>query len=213
MTKADVQIRGICQCCGAQQAVVGNTMSYHGYTTKNGWFEGTCPGHQFRPLQVDRTVLDNTVDSILRQVAALRIKAEDMQAGKTTPEHIVRRGKLIGSKREQIKVAFEEGTAAEKHDALNSAIYMALHRANQGERMAADLKGLADKFHGTALVEVEREDKTASKPEAIAIGEERVYRGRTVRAAEAKGANVFVNLGGGAQMKISKQAWRKLPKA
>lgn len=33
------QTRGICQCCGREQAVLNGTgfMSQHGYTVKNGW--------------------------------------------------------------------------------------------------------------------------------------------------------------------------------
>ena len=38
--KKEIQIRGNCQCCGKEQAVVGGLMSKHGYTVENGWFSG-----------------------------------------------------------------------------------------------------------------------------------------------------------------------------
>jgi len=70
------QIRGNCQCCGNQQAVVGSMMSKHGYTVDGGWFNGVCSGRNHVPLQVSREHTDLIVAQVRMEVPELIAKAD-----------------------------------------------------------------------------------------------------------------------------------------
>jgi hypothetical protein len=78
MTKATHN--GHCQVCGRQQAVRdGGRLAKHGYTTKWGFFSGTCSGSDIEPLEVSRSKLDETVRELELEAAILReMKAEDV---------------------------------------------------------------------------------------------------------------------------------------
>ena len=42
---------GTCQWCGAQQKLPAGKMAKHGYTVRNGWFQGVCPGSGTAPFE------------------------------------------------------------------------------------------------------------------------------------------------------------------
>ena len=60
----DNQIRGHCQCCGNQQAVVSGHMSKHGYTVEHGWFQGVCTGESYKPIELERTVTNKIMAAV-----------------------------------------------------------------------------------------------------------------------------------------------------
>jgi hypothetical protein len=60
--------RGHCQCCGRVQKLPGNLLSKHGYTVDWGYFNGVCWGAHHRPLEEDRTIMDQSCARIREQV-------------------------------------------------------------------------------------------------------------------------------------------------
>ena len=46
------QLRGLCQACGGEWAIVGASISHHGYTRPGGgWQTGSCYGARHQPLE------------------------------------------------------------------------------------------------------------------------------------------------------------------
>ena len=62
--------KGVCQVCGNIHAVdnVKNTLAKHGYTVDWGFFNGECYGSHKKPLQLDRTLADETIRDCKRQI-------------------------------------------------------------------------------------------------------------------------------------------------
>lgn len=56
--EARVQIRGSCQCCGADQAIEKDgVLTRHGYERPgDGYLRGMCPGRGYRPAEKDVTL-------------------------------------------------------------------------------------------------------------------------------------------------------------
>lgn len=150
------QIRGICQCCGREQAVLATgRMSQHGYTVANGWFQGVCPGHQYAPMQVDRSVTDALIADVRKGVEDCMALAEAYSSKEKTPaqvtEHVYRDGRC-----QLVSVDYDSLPYYQKNDALRREIYKLRSRARQGEQFANDLEGLADAYYGALLREVAR---------------------------------------------------------
>ena len=57
--------KGTCQLCGRIHAVNNKTgeIAKHGYTVDYGFFNGTCGGSGFLPLQKDREELDLQINA------------------------------------------------------------------------------------------------------------------------------------------------------
>ena len=109
--QATQQIRGNCQCCGRQQAVVNGRMSKHGYTVKEGWFSGICSGRNYAPIQVSRTTTDKIIADISAEIPELIAKAEKVKSGELTPKTLKVR---MMSKEEIKKLADRTKKAMEK---------------------------------------------------------------------------------------------------
>ncbi len=65
--------RGSCQCCGSVQKLPEGVLSKHGYTTRWGFFSGTCAGSGSLPYE-------QSFDLIARFVALAEVKLADLQA-------------------------------------------------------------------------------------------------------------------------------------
>lgn len=217
------QLRGNCQCCGRLQAVTGNRMSKHGYTVEKtgmgyGWFRGVCSGHNHAPLQQDRQVADRIVASVRAEVAELRNTANDLESGtkvlrlvedprtrsmrkRTDPAQMVEWQELPNYYREQV---------------LASALWSMRRRAETGEGFANDLETLANKVHGTRLLEVERPQAAAP----ILVGERRELNTASVPKTVATVTRVdrarvyWTAMFGDSARRgwTGTQAWRKLNK-
>jgi|Laugrespbdmm15sd_2_1035082.scaffolds.fasta_scaffold01213_7 hypothetical protein len=147
MTNTTKQIRGNCQCCGRQQAVVNGLMSKHGYTVKDGWFSGVCSGRNYTPIQVSRTTTDKIIADISAEIPELIAKAEKVKSGEVTPKTI----KLRFNKGE---IPFEQGDRRQQSDAKTSLEWAYRNRARAGQEFVKTMIEVADKFHGQQLVEV-----------------------------------------------------------
>lgn len=144
---ATKQIRGNCQCCGRQQAVVGGLMSKHGYTVKEGWFSGVCFGRNYQPIQVSRTMTDKIIADISAEIPELIAKAEKVKSGEINPTTI----KLRFNKE---TIPFDQGDRRQQSEARTSLEWAYRNRARAGQDFVKTMTEVADKFHGTALVEI-----------------------------------------------------------
>lgn len=62
---------GSCQICGRVQKLPGNVLSKHGYTTRWGFFSGTCPGSGYRPFEVAFDRIQAAIDDVKMQIAGI----------------------------------------------------------------------------------------------------------------------------------------------
>jgi hypothetical protein len=141
------QIRGNCQCCGRQQAVVNGLMSKHGYTIKDGWFSGVCSGRNYAPIQVSRTTTDKIIADISAEIPELIAKAEKVKLGEITPKTI----KLRFGKEE---ISFEQGDLRQQLNARTSLEWAYRNRARAGQDFVKTMTEVANNYHNTALVEI-----------------------------------------------------------
>lgn len=79
--------KGTCQICGSTQAVNNDSgmLAKHGYTTRWGFFSGTCSGSGHLPLQVSCDLIKDSADAALRHGKALTEKAVELN-NQTGPE-------------------------------------------------------------------------------------------------------------------------------
>jgi hypothetical protein len=146
--KKEIQIRGNCQCCGKEQAVVGGLMSKHGYTVKEGWFSGICSGRNYAPIQVSRTTTDKIIADISAEIPELIAKAEKVKSGELTPKTVKVR---MMSKEE---IPFEQGDLRQQSAARTSLEWAYRNRARAGQDFIKAMTEVADKHHGQPLIEV-----------------------------------------------------------
>lgn len=206
---SNIQLRGHCPCCGRIQAVVNcGVMSKHGYTVEHGWFSGVCPGQHHKPIETERSVVDQTIHSIRAEAEKLRETAEKLQAGKIHPLYC--RGRYDLVTREYTRVPYAEASSYQQEDALRDAVWQAQHRADQGERIAEQLEMLANRVHGAPLIAAER----AAAPAPIHYGEKRIGQtGEVLEVTEVRGVRVYWKLKRADKVLngwSGTQAWRKL---
>lgn len=161
MAKSRFQLRGHCQRCGNQQAVMADgTMAHHGYTVKNGWFQGKCSGHQFQPVERSRATLDKTVEAIRASCVELLAKAAEIETGDVPaelPYYTIRVNPQTGLKeRGTFMTPVQDIPSYRVADCLQSYVYSFRRRAEIGEAQALYMTSIADQFHGKDLIEVER---------------------------------------------------------
>ncbi len=202
--KTKAQLRGNCQCCGREQAVLASsgTMAKHGYTVKCGWFLGVCSGHNYRPMQEDISVTRDIVATVRADVAKLMGYAADLKAGKAHPP-TCKTSHAPGAQ----PVAFTDAAPWQQRDAITAAIYETESRARAGEHFANDLEALASAMHGQPL----REEKVSAGPVPILAGERRISTKRGVlTATSVVGAWVSWRDERGLKSRMSSRAWRAL---
>jgi hypothetical protein len=205
MTDSKIQIRGNCQCCGRQQAVVGGGMSKHGYTVDHGWFSGVCSGERYAPMQVSRTHTDEIIVDVLADVVALLAKADKVKAGEITPKTIIRSPRF-----QKIEIAFADAEKHEQANAVQAMEWNLRNRARAGEQFAKALGEVADKVHGTALIEVAKKEA----PEFIGVGHQKAGEGIVYTCVSVQGGRVYwKGQKGDKTFKgwMGCQAWRKFP--
>lgn len=213
-TTTRIQLRGICQCCGRQQAVVSGFMSKHGYTVEHGWFDGVCTGQHFKPMQHDRTQADIIVSEVREECAKLLAKAAAIRAGTIKPL-MAKSGKRIksadpkGFPWEDELVNFADAPAHYQRQAVETAAWNAQRRAEVGESFAASLERIADEYHGKPLLEVPMEEG----PEPIKHSEKRrAPSGRVVTVTDVSRGRVSWKDEKGFKSWTGVQAFRKFEK-
>jgi hypothetical protein len=184
----------------------------HGYEVKDrgmgGWFSGVCSGHQFAPMQLDRTTTDSVVATVRAQAAELRGKAAAYEAGTDHPE-TVRTSKYDCTARDYVRIAWAEAMPFQREDEIRNQVHYLRNRAASGESWADGMEKLADKVHGQPLVEVEK----APAPEPIVYGEQRQAQRGVLTARNVERGMVRWTDERGFSSRMSTRSWRNLPKA
>jgi hypothetical protein len=211
--KKDIQIRGNCQCCGKEQAVVNGLMSKHGYTVENGWFFGVCEGNLFKPMQVSRVETDNIVASIRKEIPKLLAKSEEYKSGIATPDFVVKRSYSVELRKSiDTKIPFAEASKYDQDNARNQIAWTLKCRADMGKTFSDQLESIANKVHGLPLIEAAKKQVTP-----IYVGEKKTSKetGLTYTCFKVDGARVWWTSARASDGKVLKswmgsQAWRKL---
>ena len=208
MQTVQIQTRGICQCCGREQAIVNGKMAKHGYTVECGWFQGVCAGKKFAPIQVSRTETDAIIASVRQKVAELIAKANSVASGDLKPTTIVRSPRF---KKEVI--AFADAQSWEQADAIKHMEFTFRRNAEMGVDFANMMEKIANEFHGKELVKVEK--KPAA--EFIMPRDQKIdAQGNVCTCTSVEGARVYFKFdknGKTYKTWIGSQAWRKLANA
>jgi hypothetical protein len=210
MQTVQIQTRGICQCCGREQAIVNGRMAKHGYTVECGWFQGVCAGKNFVPMQVSREHTDKLVAQVREEATSMIAKADRIASGDFKPTTIVlnknRRNSLDGKE----VVNFADATSYEQKQALESIEWDLRRSAQMGKDFANSMVEIANEYHGKELVKVEK--KPAA--EFIMPRDQKIdAQGNICTCTSVEGARVYFKFdknGKTYKTWIGSQAWRKL---
>lgn len=160
--------RGNCQVCGHQQHVMGETLAKHGYTVKFGYFKGTCRGSHKKPLQVERTITDDTIVALGEYALQCDTKAAQLKDGTIHPTSIETHQKLnrVTFKYEAVVIAWADATVEQQTKAVRIALAEVQNDARFARSHAISLKQMADALFGTELVLIDDLTKAAPAPKA-----------------------------------------------
>lgn len=211
--KKDIQIRGNCQCCGREQAVVGGFMSKHGYTVQNGWFSGVCSGNHFQPMQFSRVETDSIVSDIRVEIPKLLALADQYESGAVTPDFVVKRSYSVELRKSiETKILYAEADAYDQKSARSQIVWNYRNRASAGKSFADHLESIANKVHGTPLIEVAKKEI-----EPICIGDKKTSQetGAIYTCFKVDGVRVYWSSARASDGKVIKswmgsQSWRKM---
>ena len=211
--KKDIQIRGNCQCCGREQAVVGGLMSKHGYTVAHGWFQGVCSGNHHQPMQFSRVETDRIVSEIRAEIPKLLAKADQYESGAIEPEFVTKRVLDVELRKwVDVKIAFVDATFLEQNRAVDQIVWGLRNKARNGKDFANQLESIADKVHGKPLIEVAKKEVTP-----IRVGDKKVSKesNSEFTCTRVDGVRVYwsaTRASDGKEIRswMGSQAWRKL---
>lgn len=199
MTEAKTQNRGHCQCCGRIQAVLAKGLiSNHGYEVKDGYFNGVCQGHHYKPIEVERTVADAVVKRVREDVKNLTALAKKIKARKVLPEFC--QGHYNSKTREYDKIPFAEAPKYKQDQTIETWYIQTTRRAEMGTSFADSFEKLIERVHGQALQVV----TLAPPTERILPGEKReLESGKIAEAVSVDGRRVYYSIDG-----VYKFAWQ-----
>ena len=72
--------KGECQVCGSTQKLPDGRLSLHGYTTRWGFFSGTCSGARELPWELDSSLVADAVLSAQRQRDYMTKRVAELKA-------------------------------------------------------------------------------------------------------------------------------------
>lgn len=70
--------KGSCQVCGREQKLPSGRLSLHGYTTKWGFFSGTCPGSGFSPFEESKDLIEGAIAYAKNKAAILQAQVDEL---------------------------------------------------------------------------------------------------------------------------------------
>lgn len=157
---------GHCQVCGKIQALpFDGRLSLHGYKVAGfGFFAGVCQGARHLPLQQERTKTDAIIVALREYAVRQSERAVELQTGRSNPEQ-ARSGKYVkvlktGRRGYQYEssepemVDFSLAPPYYQKQAVDAAIAEAQSEARHARGFADNLQQLADRIHGTPLIDV-----------------------------------------------------------
>lgn len=71
---------GHCQLCDSRQKLPAGVLAKHGYTTRWGFFSGTCRGSDHNPIEISCELIEGAQKSAKAQAASLRDEAAALRA-------------------------------------------------------------------------------------------------------------------------------------
>lgn len=150
-TASKTQVRGICQCCGREQAVVRGNMAKHGYTVEQGWFNGVCSGEHYAPMQVSRERADQIVAQVRREVEELKVQVVKIARREADPTSVQKPGEYVRRGEKPTFVEFASLPAYQQADVIRQMVWNTENRIRMGTSFADQLEALANRVHGTEL--------------------------------------------------------------
>ena len=69
--------QGTCQVCGRTQKLPNGYLSLHGYTTRWGFFAGTCHGAQALPFELSKDLIEDAIQRAIEYKRTCAINAGD----------------------------------------------------------------------------------------------------------------------------------------
>lgn len=136
---------GHCQCCAREQAVRG-FVAQHGYKVKHGFFNGVCPGHEHKPMELDRSVTDSTAAAMRRLAESKRADAQRYRTGELVPKTAP---VAVWAGAEEVPFADAPTHIQERTVELKAANLESFARVLDSD--ASQLLAYADKYHGQPL--------------------------------------------------------------
>lgn len=205
---AKIQLRGHCQCCGRQQAVMRGYMAKHGYEVKNGWFNGVCTGANYQPIEASRERADEVCSQVRAESARLMVRAAELRDG-TGIVHQIDTTRRDPKTRQPITIAWEDATPGQRRSAQESVAWHCESRARAGRQFADDLEKLANECHGKPLMEI----RAPEAPEPIYCGHQRKHPRGVLTVTSVYSGMVRWKDDRGFIGSMSTRAWRALPTA
>lgn len=147
---------GICQVCGALQAVNPKTgkLANHGYSVMWHSQHGTCPGSRQLPIQVSSDLAEKTAEGLEAKMNKLR---RDVESGEITEVKVRRRGvwgwEDMMVSREEFKDPCELAWA----EACRKTLQEMTRRADLYESCVKQIKSRIAKYHGQSLIQRDQE--------------------------------------------------------
>lgn len=84
--KTKATAAGSCQACGRVQKLPDGTLAKHGYTTRWGFFEGTCVGTGHKPYEQDCSLIQRFIDSATKSRADVLARIAELAKPATEPK-------------------------------------------------------------------------------------------------------------------------------
>lgn len=169
---------GHCQACAKTHAVsiTSGAIAKHGYTTRFGFFMGTCGGSDHLPLEVSREFADGMIITLGDYAKNEDARAKQLRAGKltvakiTTDDYERRDGKWVRDRlgqRVKVVISWEDATAEQRVDAVARAAMVAGSNAQGARAHAAYLVKFIPTIFGKPLISVAPVDAVADAPLAV----------------------------------------------
>lgn len=145
------QLRGHCQCCTREQAVVNGSMAHHGYNIKYGFFNGTCPGHLHAPMEKSRAYSDKVIAEYQGRITHFEELLQALKDGNHRPSL-----KEKNSKKEVVVTPYEQLSEAQKLQ-VNAMAEMEFKQNIAGFRFNIQCLNEALKtYHGQELIVIKK---------------------------------------------------------
>lgn len=95
---------GTCQICGSRQRLPNGRLAKHGYTTRWGFFSGTCTGSDGLPFEQSTDLIERAIHAAEAEAAGLRDNAADQRT----------KGQDAGSRKTMASV-YQPATWTDRH--------------------------------------------------------------------------------------------------
>jgi hypothetical protein len=148
-------------------------MAHHGYTVEHGFFEGKCPGHNYRPIERARTEADQTVARLEAVAKHEAWEAMELREGRKTPDAVQthrRQRNLKTGRMEPVTIPWNEASPGQQREEIERRAYAHEARSRGAQSEADRMRRLIEERHGQPLIEVKR----APAPDPIRIGDRRM---------------------------------------